>query len=82
MRVKPLEECMFGKIGPLEIILILVVLFLLFGAKKLPEVAKSIKKAVGEFKKGQEEETPEKKTEEIASNTSAQSTSSANEKKS
>ena len=41
-----------GGIGWLEIILILAVVLLLFGAKKLPEVMGSFGKGVNEFKKG------------------------------
>ncbi|MEV7871960.1 Sec-independent protein translocase subunit TatA [Streptomyces sp. NPDC088124] len=36
---------MFGKIGAPEIILILVVVVLLFGAKKLPDMARSLGKS-------------------------------------
>ena len=46
---------MFSRIGPGEIILILAVLLLLFGAKKIPEIARSLGKSLGEFKKGQQE---------------------------
>jgi TatA/E family protein of Tat protein translocase len=35
-----------------EILLVLVVILLLFGAKKLPELARSLGKSLGEFKKG------------------------------
>jgi sec-independent protein translocase protein TatA len=41
---------MFRQIGPLEISLILVVLLLLFGAKRLPEIGKSVGKSLREFK--------------------------------
>ncbi|MDP8214817.1 MAG: twin-arginine translocase TatA/TatE family subunit [Candidatus Euphemobacter frigidus] len=41
-----------GAPGWLEILLILVVVLLLFGAKKLPEVMGSFGKGVKEFKKG------------------------------
>lgn len=41
--------------GPWEIILIVGVIVLLFGAKKLPEIARSMGKARGEFKKGLDE---------------------------
>ncbi len=43
---------MFGKIGPLEIGLILAVVVLIFGAKKLPELARAIGKSVVELKSG------------------------------
>ncbi|MBE2213523.1 MAG: twin-arginine translocase TatA/TatE family subunit [Opitutaceae bacterium] len=38
-------------LGPWEIILILAVVMLLFGAKKLPELAKGMGKSMKEFKK-------------------------------
>ncbi len=43
---------MFGKIGPWEIIAILAVVLLIFGSKKLPELAKAIGKSVVELKEG------------------------------
>ncbi len=39
--------------GPEDLILILAVALLLFGANKLPEMARSLGRATGEFKKGQ-----------------------------
>ena len=44
-----------GGLGGPELILILIVVLLLFGAKKLPELARSLGKSVNEFKKGKEE---------------------------
>lgn len=41
--------------GPELIILIFIVVILLFGAKKIPELARGIGRAVGEFKKGKME---------------------------
>ncbi len=41
----------FFGIGPLELIIILVVALLVFGPKKLPEIANTIGKAVREFRK-------------------------------
>ena len=41
--------------GPWQIVLLLVVIVLLFGGKKLPEIARALGKAKGEFKKGTEE---------------------------
>ncbi len=43
---------MFGRIGPTEIILILALIFLLFGAKRLPELARAVGKSVVELKDG------------------------------
>lgn len=42
-------------LGLPEIILILVVLVLVFGARRLPEIARSLGRSKGEFKKGLEE---------------------------
>ena len=39
-------------LGPTELIIILVIVLLLFGAKKLPEMARSMGKSSSEFKKG------------------------------
>lgn len=41
--------------GPWQIVLLLVVIVLVFGSKKLPELARALGKAKGEFKKGAEE---------------------------
>jgi sec-independent protein translocase protein TatA len=43
---------MFGGIGVPEILLILFIILLIFGAKRLPEIAKGLGKSVKEFKKG------------------------------
>ncbi len=45
-----------GKIGPLEIILILVVVVLLFGGRKIPELMKGIGQGLKEFKKAKDTE--------------------------
>ncbi|XVH30969.1 Sec-independent protein translocase subunit TatA/TatB [Haloferacaceae archaeon DSL9] len=47
---------LFGPIpgGP-ELLIILLVLVLLFGANKIPKLARSTGQAMGEFKKGREE---------------------------
>ncbi len=41
-----------GRIGTTELVLILVVLLLLFGAKRIPDIARSIGKSMSQFKKG------------------------------
>jgi sec-independent protein translocase protein TatA len=55
---------MFRNIGAPEIIIILVVLVLLFGARKLPELARSIGQSAKEFRKGMEEAAEEEAEEE------------------
>ncbi len=41
-----------GRIGTTELVLILVVMLLLFGAKRIPDIARSIGKSMNQFKKG------------------------------
>ena len=43
-------------IGPQEVLLIFLIIVLLFGASKVPELARSLGKAKKEFRKGMEEE--------------------------
>ncbi len=46
-------------LGPWEIVLILLVILLLFGAKRLPELARSLGKGITEFKGALNETTKE-----------------------
>jgi sec-independent protein translocase protein TatA len=41
--------------GGSEMMIVLLVILLLFGAKRLPELSRSLGKSLGEFRKGQEE---------------------------
>ena len=41
-----------GNIGLAELVVLLVVILILFGPGKLPEVGKALGKAVGEFRRG------------------------------
>ena len=43
---------MFGNIGFPELLVILLIILLLFGAKRLPEIARGLGKSIHEFKKG------------------------------
>ena len=45
---------MFG-LGTQELIWIFLILLLLFGAKKLPDIGRAIGKTISEFKKGMKE---------------------------
>ena len=55
---------MLGGIGAQEILLILLIILLLFGAKKIPEIARGLGKSMSEFKKGLREVDEEIKKEE------------------
>ena len=48
-----------GSLGMGEILIIFLVLLLLFGAKRLPELAKGLGKSIREFKKATNEITDE-----------------------
>ena len=45
----------FGMPGGSEIILILFIILLLFGAKRLPELSRALGKSLSEFKRGKED---------------------------
>jgi sec-independent protein translocase protein TatA len=52
-----------GAFGPTEIILVLAIVLLLFGGKKIPELMKGLGKGIKEFKdasKGEDEKTEAK----------------------
>ena len=56
-----------GRIGATEIIVILVIVLLLFGGKKIPELMKGLGSGINEFKKaskGEEQPANSKKEEE------------------
>jgi len=46
---------MFGSIGTPELIIIMFVILLLFGSKRLPELARGIGKGIHQFKKAMED---------------------------
>lgn len=60
-------------LGPLEIGLILVLVLIIFGAGKLPEVGKALGKGIREFSKAKSGEDEEKKEKDTAAATGAES---------
>jgi sec-independent protein translocase protein TatA len=54
----------FGSLGGTELIIALVIILLLFGAKRIPELARGLGSGVREFRAGTRESEVEKKEEE------------------
>ncbi|KAB1157071.1 twin-arginine translocase TatA/TatE family subunit [Flavobacterium luteum] len=53
-----------GEVGPMQIILVLAIILLLFGGKKIPELMKGLGSGVKEFKNAaKEDQTADKKDE-------------------
>jgi sec-independent protein translocase protein TatA len=50
----------FGRIGPTELILILVIVVLLFGVGRIGKISGEIGSAIKNFRKGIQEEEPKK----------------------
>ena len=50
--------------GPRQIVLIAVVILLLFGGRKIPELMRGLGSGIKEFKEASKDEDKEKKTEE------------------
>lgn len=42
---------MFGRIGPMELILIFAIALIIFGPKKLPEIGRALGSAIRNFKR-------------------------------
>ncbi len=55
---------MFGRMGPWEIALIVVIILIVFGVGKLPQVGSAIGKGMRAFRKGQAGEDDEEEEEE------------------
>lgn len=58
-----IAQVLLGVVGPWQIILILAIVLLLFGGKKLPELMKGLGKGIKEFKDGMEGKDDEEKKE-------------------
>jgi sec-independent protein translocase protein TatA len=58
---------LFGPLGPQELILIFLIVIVIFGARRLPELGKSLGEGIKNFKKsvtkGKDEEDVEEKEE-------------------
>ena len=48
-----------GNLGVPELLVVLIIALLLFGAERLPKIARSMGQAVNEFKKGMQETASE-----------------------
>ncbi len=70
---------MFKSVGPMELIILLVIVVIFFGVGKLPQVGEGIGKAIRSFKKaqaGEDEEPPvEMKAEATAKSATKKTTS-------
>lgn len=53
-----IEVLQAGMFGPWQVIIILAVVLLLFGGKKIPELMKGLGKGIKEFKDASKGETP------------------------
>ncbi|HLI27015.1 MAG TPA: twin-arginine translocase TatA/TatE family subunit [Chloroflexota bacterium] len=49
---------MFPQLGPMELVVILVIALMIFGAGKLPEVGSALGRSIKEFKKATADEPP------------------------
>ena len=52
---------LLGVIGPWQIVLIVLVVLLMFGGKKIPELMRGLGKGMTEFKKGKDQDSEEEK---------------------
>jgi sec-independent protein translocase protein TatA len=52
---------LFGPIGPTELLLILLIVIIIFGARRLPDLGKGLGEGIRNFKKGFGGKEPEEK---------------------
>jgi sec-independent protein translocase protein TatA len=55
---------LFGTVGPTELLLVLLIFIIIFGARRLPDLAKSLGESIKNFRKAmssKEDETPPQK---------------------
>ncbi|MBT4484569.1 MAG: twin-arginine translocase TatA/TatE family subunit [Candidatus Latescibacteria bacterium] len=53
------QRAFIGGLGPMELTVIFLIVLLVFGAKRIPEIAKGLGKGITEFKKAAREITDE-----------------------
>ena len=59
-----LQTIFLGMVGPWQIAIIVVLVLLLFGGKKIPELMRGLGGGIKEFKNASKEEEPEEESEE------------------
>lgn len=59
---------LIGTPGPLEIIIIVAIILLLFGGKKIPELMRGLGQGIREFKNASKEDNAKKETKEENNN--------------
>ena len=69
---------MLPNFGPLELILILVIVTMLFGVGKLPEVFGSVGRGIREFRKASSMDDEASETKDVSASTEAAAESSEN----
>jgi sec-independent protein translocase protein TatA len=52
------QTIFLGEVGPMQIILILAVILLMFGGKKIPELMKGLGSGIKEFKNAAKDDQP------------------------
>ena len=77
MRLTPM---LIGRLGTTEVILIVLVILLLFGAKRIPDLMKSMGKGVKSFKQGMKEVEDELKSNDAAESSKDDSASKSETK--